>query len=277
MIGYLASYAYFKTKDMREFQGRLGHEPIFADSGAFSAHNVGVSVHVNNYARWLWKWHDVFDVTVNLDVIGSEKGSAKNLAILRGFGLNPTPVFHLGVPVESIMREVDNGANYIALGGLVVKTDRTRVLNWIDSVFTAVGQDVNVHGFGFTKIQHMTQFPWKSVDSSSWLAGARYNQMVLFDEPDFVRVDLSDPVSRHNGLRLIGEHGGDIARFASGKFHYKDTFALGAIAMYRASEYWAREAARRGWKEPVLYLASTDYHLLHARRAIRSYQRQHVA
>lgn len=276
-IGFLASYVYHKTVDMREFKGRLGGAPVFGDSGAFSAHNVGMAVSVEGYAKWAWRWHDVFDVVANLDVIHNEKGSAKNLERLRGYGLSPMPVFHRGVGMDAIKAEVDRGTPYIALGGLVTRENISPTLDWIEQVFATVPESVDVHGFGFTKIQYLTRWPWKSVDSSSWLSGARYNQAMMFDAPNFVRCDLNDAAKRRSMLPLIEEHGGDVERFATGKFHYKDAFVLGAVAMYKASEYWSQQARRQGWKEPVMYLASTDYHLMYAYAAIRRYKRSRSA
>jgi hypothetical protein len=258
---------------MTNFRNRLGGALVFADSGAFTAHSVGKPVSIEKYAKWLWKWHDVFNVSVNLDVIGSAQGSHKNLNILRGYGLNPLPVFHSGADIDDIKREVDNGATYIALGGLVVRQDHDRMIRWIDSVFNAIPESVNVHGFGFTKMDYMLKWNWKSVDSSTWVAGARFNRIILFDNGNFVSCNLSDPRKRHEHSRLIGEHYPDVELFTSGRFHYKHTFILGAVAMYRASEYWAAQSKRKGWKDPVVYLASTEAPLIHARRAIREYQR----
>lgn len=277
-VGYLGSFAYFSKIDMAAFKKRLGSNvSLFADSGAFSAKSVGKVITIEQYAKWLWRYHDTFDVAVNLDVIGDEAGSARNLATLRGYGLDPVPVFHAGAKISSIKAAADEGATYIALGGIAMSKDTPTKVRWIDDVFNAVDPNkVGFHGFGFTRLQYMLRWPWQSCDSSSWLQAARYNSLALFDEKELVRIDLKDASKRREIARLLAAHNGDVDRFLQGKWHYRETFLLGAVAAYRMSEYWAKEARKRSWREPTLYLASSPAPLVAAAKAIRDYRRQYA-
>lgn len=272
-IGYLASYAYFKKIDMRRFKARIGNEPLFADSGAFTAKSKGETISLDNYARWLYRYHDAWDVYVNLDVIGSVSGSARNLQRLRNYGLAPVPVVHYGDSPAVMQKVLDDGATYVALGGMAFKAHFNDSMKWVESMFKVTPDNVDIHGFGFTRTEGMLEFPWRSVDSSSWLAGARYNNARLFVDGKFKTVDLSNPAKRREYAKDIEAHGANVQRFIDGTWHYKETFLLGAIAAFRLSEYWGSRARAHGWKQPRLYLAGAGDTLIHAAKAIRQYKR----
>ena len=273
-IGYLASFAYFAKMNMATFKARLGADAnLFADSGAFSALSVGTVITCEDYARWLWRYHNEFDVYVNLDVIGSEKESAANLQTLESYGLKPLPVFHYGAKIDSIKKAVDEGHTYMALGGLASIKDAEGKLRWIDEAFNAVPKTVGFHGFGFTRFKYMLHWPWESVDSSSWLSGARYNNCTLFDNGDFITFNLGDKSKRIKYAQIIADHGGDAEKFVTGKWHYRETFQLGAVAAYRSSEFWCARAKAQGGKEPRLYLSSSPAPLIVAAKSIRDYKK----
>lgn len=276
-VGYLASYAYFKTVDMRQFKNRIYNEPLFADSGAFSAKSKGHVIAIENYARWLWKYQDSWNIYVNLDVIGDSNASAKNLETLHGYGLKPAPVVHYGDSPELLKKIIDGGATYVAFGGMAVRQHATESMKWIESMFRVTPESVDIHGFGFTRMEGMMEFPWRSVDSSSWLAGARYNAARLFSNGTLRTINLKSAKARQENAHLFEEHNVDVERFVTGKWHYKDMFTLGAVATYRMSEHWATKAKMNGWKEPRLYLAGAGDTLIHAARSIRAYQKNREA
>jgi hypothetical protein len=68
---------------------------------------------------------------------------------------------------------------------------------------------LKVHGFGLTSIRVMTQFPWYSVDSTSWVMFGRYgailvprsqNDKYIYDEnPFIVTVSSKSPKQAEGG------------------------------------------------------------------------------
>ncbi len=144
----------------------------------------------------------------NLDVIGDEAATSRNQRSLERLGLNPLPVFHVGSSwktLEALCEEYP----YIALGGMVPY--RTANLGpWLVRCFRIADRyDAKFHGFGQTRHEYLRNFPWYSVDSSSWGAAFRYGHIALWDAASkkFVGVTLWDRTSVYQHAQLIREHG----------------------------------------------------------------------
>lgn len=190
---FLLSYHYARRGSLPEFLDSvfgpdLTGLDLFLDSGAFSAMTKGARIDVHEYGRYLRDHHHLLSVCANLDVIGTDAASAeatwRNWRTLRDtYGVPALPVVHVGEPFEFFDRYLDAGEDYIAIGGLVGKT-WSKVLPWVVQAFRHVGANAVFHGFGLTSERPISDLPWYSVDSTSWL-GMRYGRVML-----------------HNGRRL---------------------------------------------------------------------------
>lgn len=179
MTGVLVSHWDFRDADLTFRAG----VPVFADSGAFSAWRSGTDSDASDYALWLDRWHGQFVAYANLDVIGDPDATWENQRRLETVGFKPLPVFHTGASFDWLARYLDLGYEYIALGGMVpyLANGRIRPLaRWLVRCFRMADGRARFHGFGATNWQLIKDFPFRSTDSTTWMAGTRYGAQLLF-------------------------------------------------------------------------------------------------
>jgi hypothetical protein len=194
----LLSYHYYQKKDLGDLFVMLERSnqevDIFIDSGAFSAMTLGAHIDLNEYAAWLTYWSKLITTYANLDVIGDPDATLDNQRTLESKGLTPIPVFHTGTPWSYLDYYLESYP-YIALGGMVpYAKERQRLMPWLINCFKRAGNRSVYHGLGVTSWYTLSNFPWYSVDSSSWGSGFRYGQVPVFD----YRTGKLQQVSLHN-------------------------------------------------------------------------------
>lgn len=166
---------------------RMGLD-LFLDSGAFTAFTKKAIIEPRNYAQFIKNSSGIWTTCSSLDAIGRGEEAAKasydNLKTLESLGVGIQPVFHVREPDEWLARYIEEGYDYIFIGGMVPETtewlfERLDVL-W-DSILTNYNgtAKVKVHGFGLTDQKLMFRYPWYSVDSSSWLMTGIYGACVF--------------------------------------------------------------------------------------------------
>jgi hypothetical protein len=200
-FGVLVSFHYFKNKKLIPLMESLPVRPtVFTDSGGFSAHSQGASVDIDSYCSWLRRNMKVIDHYANLDVIGDWRGTLKNQLIMERRGFRPLPVLHYGTKPSEIRRYARHGFKYMCLGGLVpyafqltqalssIRNNKPppksglKIVKWIDECHSIANEEgVVLHGFGVTNWRAVTRYRWSSVDSSSWISGAKFGTLILFD------------------------------------------------------------------------------------------------
>jgi len=155
---------------------------LFLDSGAYSADKSGKPLDLDTYINFIHDHIDTFTIYANLDVIGDWQKTWENQKVMESAGLSPIPVHHLEDPMKCLdwCLEYD----YFALGGVAggaTMKDRIRFFNkcW-DIICDKEGYPQSkVHGFGMASPQLVKQFPWYSIDSSSWVAYGRYGIVIM--------------------------------------------------------------------------------------------------
>lgn len=247
----LLSYHYFKSTNVRELlETYFGNCPpkIFIDSGGFSAATQGVAISIDDYIKFLREYADVISVYANLDEIGDPELTYTRQQEMLDAGLRPIPVFHVGESMDWLERYIDEGYDYIALGGMVpYSKDKKRLVRWLTECFNIAERserDVLFHGFGMTNWDLMRAWPWRSVDSSSWCAGFRYGRVPLFDEKlgRFYSVALRDIRGSFKYSDLIRSYGfspNDLA--LEGDFDRIKIASISAIAYLKAEEWLRRK------------------------------------
>jgi len=176
---------------------------IFVDSGAFSMFTQGVEVDLDAYAQWIKDHADISHVASNLDVIGrgQEEATYKNQKYLESLGIKIQPVHHARDHDDWLRRYLDEGYDYIFLGGMVPETTNY-LRDWLDHVWERhlCNPDgtakVKVHGFGLTVLDLMKRYPWFSVDSTSWVMNSRFGSIYLDLKHRDFKVDFSDQSPR---------------------------------------------------------------------------------
>ncbi len=287
-MNLLWSYVYARRAALDACVDQLPVDRVrfFADSGAHSARTLGVHLDVDTYAQWLQKWHPLFTVYASLDVIGAPQATWDNQRRLEDYGLSPMPVFHTGEPWSALERYLDAGYTYIALGKLLgnpVKLLRP----WLAKAFRIAGDTAVFHGFGLTTWELLREFPFYSVDSSSWGSGFRYGSLRLFHRGRWVTVKLRDHASVKRHRHVLDAY--NLPYAAVSKTHYDRHLVAGAAAasVYRATVWlqhrhgvielpdgkgyprgpWARKATPPVSAPLTCYLADTTiyHHMNHAK------------
>jgi len=172
---------------------------VMLDSGAFTwwNKNVGTNREVKNvigtdwsrsvvfeqykreYIDWLKKFASDIDVYVTLDVIFNPDRSWEIWKEMKDEGLNPMPVVHYGADYRYIEKYLEEGAEYLGIGGLACRrSDRSQ---WIDGIFknfVRVDREdelyPKVHFFAATAPEIFRRYPLYSADSTAWKKIAAY-------------------------------------------------------------------------------------------------------
>lgn len=195
---------------------------IFLDSGAFSMFTLGKQVDLRKYAEFIYRNRNTLDVISNLDAIGSKDASPEqaeetarksyeNLKQLEAW-LKPQnivvhPVHHVRDPDHWLEKYLEEGYDYIFIGGMVPETS-VYLDQRLDDLWKNYLQNpdktarVKVHGFGLTTEKLMFKYPWFSVDSTSWVMTAMFGS-VLMDLTHhgiqrIVKIDFSEKSSKQN-------------------------------------------------------------------------------
>ena len=191
-MNFLISYHYASKEDLTDLREVMGPEALlFLDSGAFSAASQGVPIDLSKYIEFCKETSGIYSICANLDVIGDAHATLVNQICMERSGLNPMPVFHIGEPWEYLQHYVDT-YSYVGLGGLVGRHNNARI-PFLDRCFKMAAEGhkkPGFHGFGCTSWELICRYPWKSVDSSSWTSGVRFNRFSLF-RPELARTRAS--------------------------------------------------------------------------------------
>ena len=181
--GILISYWNYKDFDLdAELSKRYPEDrpAIFADSGAFSAMSIGAKIDIDKYAEWVNRWQHLFDVYANLDVIKNAELTWANQKYLENkCGLSPLPVFHILESWDWLDRYVYE-YSYIALGVAGQQQRKQELMRWLIRCFKIAGNRSEFHGFGLSDWLHLPILPWRTIDSTTWMAGHRYGALLIF-------------------------------------------------------------------------------------------------
>lgn len=164
---------------------------VLLDSGAFTVWRRGVSLSIDDYARFVNTTPEAFEIVVNLDVIPQSahpsdlKASAEagyaNWTLLRDAAIDSMPVVHYRDDLSWLDRYVSEGATLIGFGGIALSGKQTRRA-WLKAAFARLRQlryEGGVHGFGMTSSELFFEFPWYSVDSSRWVRLAAHGDLLV--------------------------------------------------------------------------------------------------
>lgn len=142
--------------------------------------------YVDEFCRFVLKYHKAIDYFANVDAIGNPELSYRNQKYIeRVWGLEPVPVVHTNTPLKWVRRYVEEGYTFIGLGSAVDKVGALGMQDWMDDVFRYVCATpdrtprVRVHGFGVTRFSLFTRYPWYSVDSASWTKVGAYGGILV--------------------------------------------------------------------------------------------------
>lgn len=203
---------------------------VFMDSGAHSFHNFryrrkGFAAKLSreevakqvdivtkqfgqgflNYIKWCYSHDRYFDFYVTFD---ADRDAPFCWDITNEYfkkGIYPVPVYHGDSPLVWVKKYIDQGHKLIGVGiDRRGKSSATAVRRYYDSVISLCEKHgVKCHGFAVTG-DLMFQFPWYSVDSTTWIKAAAYGKL-LDIIPEKQRVALI-----HVSERALGQGYGTV-------------------------------------------------------------------
>lgn len=163
----LVSYVYLEP--FLKNRHRYCYRDWVLDSGAFSAHNSGMEIKLNDYigkCKELMASDPTLTEVFSLDVIGDWKASAVNCRKMWDAGVPAIPCFHTNEPEHELIAMAKDYPK-IALGGCVGFRGK---LKFAQQCFARVWPK-RIHGFGFGAEKDIMALPWHSVDATNWEIG----------------------------------------------------------------------------------------------------------
>lgn len=194
----LESFAYFAPQQIQQVKCS---KMFLLDSGAFTFLNSSKTVdfddYIDRYARFIVE-NDIryfFELDID-DIVGYDKVKEYRRTLERKTGRRCIPVFHKSRGLDEYKRMVKE-YDYIAIGGIAIgniQRDKYRFFTPLLDIAHHAG--CKVHGLGFTNTELLHQYPFDSVDSTSWLSGARFGQVYRFDGRNMV-------ATKDKGKRMV--------------------------------------------------------------------------
>ncbi len=192
----LISFAFFKTlKQTRDLFKDYKPKNVIVDSGAFSVWTRNEKIDIDDYAQFCLDMKEYFSESnvsfVNLDVLPGRFGrrpsdkeredSAQkgwdNMLYLESKGLKVIPVFHQHEDFKWLDRLREH-TDYIGISP-ANDVSMNEKLNWLNQVFKVIKATIRTHGFAVTAYDQLVNYPFYSVDSSSWTAPARFGSIPM--------------------------------------------------------------------------------------------------
>lgn len=165
----LVSYVYLPV--VEPLLGTWAYRDWVMDSGAFSAHNSGTVINLQDYIDACKRLRDSgtrLTEVFALDVIGDWRASMRNTEEMWRQGVEAIPCYHWGEP-EDVLLGMARDYPKIALGGVALRVEGKK-LPWARRCFDRVWPK-RVHGFAFSGERSVMALPWDSVDATNWELG----------------------------------------------------------------------------------------------------------
>lgn len=240
-------------------QMRADNAQIFLDSGAFSAHTLGVTLSVRDYCDYIERNMDIIRfedgnmMASVLDGIGDALATYRNqleMEIrLKHLGVRPLPCFHFEEDARYLDYYVAN-YEYITLGGMVGATTQ-QLRNWLERVWENHLIDgsgrakIKVHGFGITAVPLMEEFDWYSCDSSSWIQSAAFGSVIM---PGASKSNPAWPIAVSTKSPSRHDHGQHITTLTEPEKEYLDQILeRSGFDKTRLGEVYESRAAYNLW------------------------------
>ena len=188
---------------------------LIIDSGAFSVWNAGGKVDVMEYLEFLKdfdknhrsKFKEVFYVSLDViplsnstpdQIIEAVEEGYENYLLFKDAGFdNIIHVLHQGdddmVP-DLVDRFLKTNPTYIGISPSNATMTNVR-MTWLDGIFSKISPSYRTHGFAVTSMTLMRNYPWFSVDSTSWFMIGMYGKLCIpLDRYGNVITDDTTPV-----------------------------------------------------------------------------------
>lgn len=222
-----------------------------------------------NYVKYIKEHEHELDVYANLDVINNAEATYANQKWMEEQGLHPLPVWHFGTDESYLVRYLEEGYKYLAIGGLIPNHVRT-LIPALDRIWRRILTDkqgmpkIKVHGFALTSAPLVRRYPWFSVDSSSWTKAAAYGKIYI-PPLRHLRWDWSGdpilyPISEQGRRRGLGGGETEAFRQAVRELIVSSGFVLG-VSEFEEVKNPGKKKRRQKIKETIIEEGVTNSYL----------------
>jgi hypothetical protein len=168
---------------------------IFCDSGAFTLQKQRLSeqafeIYVDKYADFLHQHKQHFDFYAPVDYERNASAVERAMRALHQRGLYPAPVFHGNNDFRELVRLLDQGYPLVliaqpeSLKGKGTKAGEELRRHYAQCFELAARYGAALHGLSETG-ECSLQFPWASVDSTSWNMGSKRGELFFSEGKKF--------------------------------------------------------------------------------------------
>lgn len=180
----LESFVYIKDWHL-EYLDKF--DGFMLDSGAFTylngaKTNVDWDKYIDRYAAFIKKYQVKHYIELDIDsVVGLAEVERLRDKLESLVGYPSIPVWHKSRGKDYWLKMVKD-YDYVAIGGIVtkeIKPAEYKYFHWL--LNEARKADCKVHGLGFTNLKGLQEYPFYSVDSTSWNSGGRFGAIYKFD------------------------------------------------------------------------------------------------
>lgn len=271
----LFSFAFIKNpKRLVALFGDYKPRRIILDSGAFSVWSNGGTIDIEEYARFCVEFRDLLDKSielniVNLDVLPGEWGHVpskedieksaeqgwKNMLFLESKGLKVIHIFHQHEDF-SVLDKLKAHSDYIGISPANDVSQKEKH-NWMRQCYKYLWDDITkkglkTHGFAVTAHDPIFDYPFYSVDSSSWVMPARFGRIpICTDRFEIKSISYKDKAQVEQYWDYLKDIG--IDKIANTE-NWHDRVKLGIRAFQKLEEIATYLWLSRGvsWAEPTV-------------------------
>lgn len=147
------------------------------DSGAFTAHQIGIKVTLDGYANFLKKNIGAVDEYIALDVLGDKEATLKTYKKMIACKLRPMGVMTTDMSPDEALQYLDHNPRVCAAGG----SWGAGAVSWyphkLELLYRKSGGRAKIHALGFTPTGYDGRTNIKSADSSSWTSAKRFGMV----------------------------------------------------------------------------------------------------
>ena len=188
----LESYQYISNDERKRVNE---YKNFILDSGAFTylngaSGNVNWDLYINNYADFINKYKVKNFIELDIDpVVGIKEVERLRAKLEKLTGKQSIPVWHKSRGKDYWLKMVKE-YDYVAIGGIVTREIKPSEYKHFHYMLAeAKKENCKVHGLGFTNLKGLKEYPFYSVDSTSWLSGNRFGSVYKFNGSSLVKYD----------------------------------------------------------------------------------------
>lgn len=166
---------YIQSKDCKSF---------LLDSGAFTfmnntKKNVDWKEYIDSYINFINKYDvkQFFELDIDC-IVGYENVLKIRRYIEQKTQKRCIPVWHKSRGIDEFIKMCDE-YDYVAIGGIVTKEitrQQHKYFKWF--IDEAHKRGCKIHGLGYTDMKDVAQYRFDTVDSTTWLIGAKFGNII---------------------------------------------------------------------------------------------------